>query len=228
MGSESPPYQLEVPQETCSHPSPILGSIHPWPPDLWMKSLVPAMLHTASRQRREPSTQPPTLPDPRASRCTWGLALILKSVSCVEYGDCYWSEWGQIPVSNGVNCLGQAAFRRQPLPGRSESFLEASSTALPERGKLRQRGGACPALLSLPLTSGKQLSGLCSLAGIMQLACSPGAHWSFKPSVYSGVWNKVMDLAKVVVQQRMAKLFARPGWWSPHSMSREISVAQFQ
>lgn len=67
MGSESPPYQLEVPQETCSHSSPLPGSNRPWPPDLWMKSLVAAMLHMASRQRREPSTQPPTLPDPGAS-----------------------------------------------------------------------------------------------------------------------------------------------------------------
>ena len=143
--------------------------------------------------------------------------------------------WGLLLVTMGAgSCLpgsrlGQAAFRWQPLPGRSESFLEASSTALPERGGLRQRWGlSCPSESTRPLTSGKRLSGLCLLVGSMQLACSPGAHRSFKPSVYSGVWNKVMDLAKVVVQQRMAQLFARPRWWSPHSMSGEISVAQFQ
>lgn len=96
------------------------------------------------------------------------------------------------------------------------------------RAQAERWGLSCPSESTRPLTSGKQLSGLCLLVGSMQLACSPGAQGSFKPSVYSGVWNKVMDLAKVVVQQRMAQLFARPGWWSPYSMSGEISVAQFQ
>lgn len=45
----------------------------------------------------------------------------------------------------------------------------------------------------------------------MQVASSPGARLSFKPSVYPGAWNKAMDLAEAAVRREDALSFL-PAW----------------
>lgn len=62
-----------------------------------------------------------------------------------------------------------------------------------------------------------------------QAVCSPGAHLALTPSVYPGVWNKVMDFTKAALGREDALSFlpGPDGGWLPACLEKSHSSNEF-